>query len=50
MAGRNARTGEVQGEWPRSWVKIALLVLLALIVVGAIWFLVRSQGGGGTSL
>jgi hypothetical protein len=44
----NARTGEVQGERPRSWVKIALLVILALIVAGAFWFLVQSQGGGGT--
>jgi hypothetical protein len=44
----NARTGEVQGEWPKSWVKIARLVILALIVAGAIWFLVQSQGGGGT--
>jgi hypothetical protein len=44
----NARTGEVQGEWPKSWVKIALLVILALISAGAVWFLVQSQGGGGT--
>ncbi len=44
----NARTGEVQGEWPKSWVKIALLVILALIIAGAVWFLVQSQFGGGT--
>lgn len=35
----NARTGEVQGEWPRSPVKIALLVLLALVVIAALVFL-----------
>jgi DNA-directed RNA polymerase subunit RPC12/RpoP len=32
----NARTGEVQGERPWSWVKITLAVLGALAVVGAI--------------
>ena len=42
----NARTGEVQGEWPKSWIKIALLVLLALIVAGTIWFLLQAYEGG----
>ncbi len=32
----NARTGEVQGERPYSWIKITLAVLLAVIVVTAI--------------
>ncbi len=32
----NARTGEVQGERPFSWVKITLAVLLAVIVIAAI--------------
>jgi hypothetical protein len=30
----NARTGEVQGERPYSWVKIGFAVLAALIVAG----------------
>ncbi|NBC18610.1 MAG: hypothetical protein GVY18_15005 [Bacteroidetes bacterium] len=38
----NARTGEVQGERPWSWVKITLAVLAALIVMGLVWYL---QGG-----
>jgi predicted RNA-binding Zn-ribbon protein involved in translation (DUF1610 family) len=34
----NARTGEVQGERPWSWIKITLLILTILaIIVGAIW-------------
>ena len=32
----NARTGEVQGERPYSWVKITLLVLFILAVIGTI--------------
>jgi len=32
----NARTGEVQGERPYSWVKITLAALAALLVVGVI--------------
>ncbi|MBV9774716.1 MAG: hypothetical protein JO040_12240, partial [Gemmatimonadetes bacterium] len=34
----NARTGEVQGERPWSWIKIALLVLFvaALVIVGVV--------------
>ncbi len=35
----NARTGEVQGERPWSWIKIALFVLL-LVAVGAITYFV----------
>jgi len=38
----NARTGEVQGERPYSWVKITLLVL-SILVVMAIVFLATSQ-------
>jgi len=35
----NARTGEVQGERPWSWIKITLFVLMILAIVGgAIWF------------
>jgi DNA-directed RNA polymerase subunit RPC12/RpoP len=32
----NARTGEVQGERPYSWIKITLAVLAALVVIAAI--------------
>ncbi len=34
----NARTGEVQGERPWSWVKISILVLVITIVIAAIVF------------
>ena len=34
----NARSGEVQGERPWSWVKIAFAVLTALIIIGIIAF------------
>ena len=40
----NARTGEVQGERPYSWVKITLAVLAAIIVVLIIMLIVRQQG------
>jgi hypothetical protein len=36
----NARTGEVQGERPWSWVKIALAVLAGLAVIGGLAALV----------
>jgi hypothetical protein len=32
----NARTGEVQGERPYSWVKILFAILTALVVIGII--------------
>lgn len=35
----NARTGEVQGERPWSWVKIALAVILGLAAIATVWFL-----------
>ena len=39
----NARTGEVQGERPWSWLKIAGVVLLGLVVVGlGAWLVSRS--------
>jgi predicted RNA-binding Zn-ribbon protein involved in translation (DUF1610 family) len=37
----NARTGEVQGQRPYSWIKITLAVILGLIVVGVIIVLAR---------
>ncbi|MCW8128954.1 MAG: hypothetical protein KIS92_01090 [Planctomycetota bacterium] len=39
----NARTGEVQGERPWSWIKIALAVLAGLAVVGGIIALVAAN-------
>ncbi|MEM7232093.1 MAG: hypothetical protein AAF517_07965 [Planctomycetota bacterium] len=39
----NARTGEVQGERPWSWVKITLAVLGGLAVLGAIAFAVSQS-------
>ncbi len=39
----NARTGEVQGERPWSWVKITLAVLAALLVAAVIFWL-NQQG------
>jgi predicted RNA-binding Zn-ribbon protein involved in translation (DUF1610 family) len=39
----NARTGEVQGERPWSWVKIALAVLVVLLLVAGLFYL-RGQG------
>jgi predicted RNA-binding Zn-ribbon protein involved in translation (DUF1610 family) len=41
----NARTGEVQGERPWSWIKIALAVLLAAGVVGGgVWLFMHFSG------
>ncbi len=39
----NARTGEVQGERPWSWVKIALAVLGAIAVIALALYLFNSQ-------
>ncbi len=38
----NARTGEVQGERPYSWVKIALAVLAGLTAAGLAFYLIRN--------
>lgn len=35
----NARTGEVQGERPYSWTKIALAILAGIIVLGLLFYL-----------
>jgi predicted RNA-binding Zn-ribbon protein involved in translation (DUF1610 family) len=37
----NARTGEVQGERPWSWVKIAFAVLLGLLIGSGIYYLLQ---------
>jgi hypothetical protein len=35
----NARTGEVQGERPWSWIKITLAILLVIAIFGGLyWF------------
>jgi hypothetical protein len=39
----NARTGEVQGERPYSWIKITLAVIAALAVVFAIFYFSRHR-------
>lgn len=41
----NARTGEVQGTRPWSWIKITLAVLAALIVIGIIVAIVAATQG-----
>jgi predicted RNA-binding Zn-ribbon protein involved in translation (DUF1610 family) len=38
----NARTGEVQGERPYSWVKITLLVMVVLAAVAGIMLVIQS--------
>lgn len=40
----NARTGEVQGDRPYSWIKITLFILMILIIVGIIALLLHTQG------
>ena len=39
----NARTGEVQGERPWSWIKITLAVLAALAVIGTIIYFANEK-------
>jgi uncharacterized CHY-type Zn-finger protein len=39
----NARTGEVQGERPYSWIKITLAVIAGLIVAGGIAYLLAQS-------
>ncbi len=39
----NARTGEVQGERPWSWIKITLAVLVAAAAIGGIWYLAANR-------
>ena len=37
----NGRTGEVKGERPYSWIKIALAILLVIAIIAVIVFLTR---------
>jgi DNA-directed RNA polymerase subunit RPC12/RpoP len=44
----NGQTGEVQGEKPISWIKVAIAVAIALIIIGLIVYLVsRVESGSG---
>ncbi len=38
----NARTGEVQGERPYSWIKITLAVIAAIIIIAIIYYFSQS--------
>lgn len=42
----NGRTGEVQGERPWSWLKIAGVVVAAVVVAGIVYWIVQAGGGG----
>jgi hypothetical protein len=49
----NGRTGQVQGERPWSWIKIAgvVVAIVAVIVAGvAIYLAVHGTGSGGSAL
>jgi predicted RNA-binding Zn-ribbon protein involved in translation (DUF1610 family) len=39
----NGQTGEVQGQYPKSALKIALLVLLGIAVIAGIYFVIATQ-------
>ncbi len=45
----NARTGEVQGERPWSWIKITLAVLFALAVLAVVALLFGGEGSAAAS-
>ncbi len=44
----NGRSGEVQGERPYSWIKIAIAVVIGVIVVGGITLILASSGALST--
>jgi hypothetical protein len=39
----NGYTGQIAGHYPKSWIKITLMVLLALVVIGLVALLVGRQ-------
>jgi hypothetical protein len=45
----NGQTGEVQGQAPISWIKVALVVALVVIVLAVVFWLI-SQGENGAAL
>jgi predicted RNA-binding Zn-ribbon protein involved in translation (DUF1610 family) len=46
----NGRTGEVQGERPWSWLKIAGVAVAAIAIGAAIYFLIQAAGSGAPAL
>ena len=44
----NGQTGEVQGEKPISWIKVAIAVVIALIILGIILYLVSKSQSSDT--
>ena len=46
----NGRTGQVQGERPWSWIKIAGVVVAVIVAGVAIYFAVHGTGSGGPAL
>ena len=40
----NGRTGEVQGERPYSWIKIALFVLMIIAIIATVYYLNEAYG------
>jgi hypothetical protein len=44
----NGQSGKVQGQKPISWIKVAIAVVIALIIIGVIvYFVSRSQSSSG---
>ncbi len=40
----NGQTGEVQGERPYSWIKIALAIFVAIVILLIIFFIINASG------
>jgi hypothetical protein len=45
----NGQTGEVQGQAPISWIRVTLVVVVALIILAVI-FILASQAEASTAL
>jgi hypothetical protein len=45
----NGQTGEVQGQAPISWIRVALVVIVAVIIL-TVLFLLFSQAEAGAAL
>jgi hypothetical protein len=41
----NGQSGEVQGQAPVDWVKVAIVVFIALVILGVIAFFLAQQSG-----
>jgi len=46
----NGQTGEVQGEAPISWIKVAFVVIVVLIILAVIVWLMSMSDGGTTEM